>query len=220
MPTHIADRLTRDERMKLYQWAGEGYTTREIVRMFNDSQPGLAKIRVPGVEKILAMPEAHKFVAKFRIEFLKSVKEIPIAQKAVRLDDLEKMRQRLSHIAFNCHVDRSPKELSKFLMASKRLIEIIELARNEMEQRPGVAIGIGINQGDLGDLTDEQLKNERDELLRKTRNAIKRGITASDEVAEGDEAAGPAGSSEILLAPSEELRRDELPKREPDVPNV
>lgn len=220
MPTHVSDRLTRDERIQIYKLSGEGYSTKEISRMFNGGREGAAKIRIPGVEKILAMPEAHKFVAKFRIDFLKSIEQIPISNKAVRLDDLERIRQRLMHIITNCHLNRGEKEVSKFLVCARRLIEITDLARNEMEQRPGVSIGIGLGQGDLHDLTDEQLKAKRDELIRRASKAINSAADGVDEISEGDEGSDSEGSSQILLAPSEELRREELPPSVPNVPNV
>ena len=220
MPTHVADRLTRDERIEIYKLSGEGYSTKEITRMFNGTRAGAAKVRIPGVERILAMPEAHRFVSKFRIDFLKSIEQIPISNKAVRLDDLEKIRQRLMHIVTNCYLDRGPKEISKFLMCTRRLIEITDLARNEMEQRPGVSIGIGLGQGDLNDLTDEQLKARRDEIIRRAAKAINSRAGGTDEISEGDEGSDSEQSSEILLASPEELRREELQNRIPEISDL
>lgn len=220
MPISVSNRLTRDERMTIYQWSGEGYTAQEIVRMFNRLRPGLGRVRIMGVEKILSMPEAHKFVAKFRINFLKSIKEIPISQKVVRLDDLERLRQRLMHIIINCNPGRGEKEVHKLLSVSKRLIEITELARNEMDQRPGLSIGIGINQGELNELSDEQLRLERDELLRRATNTFKRSVTAFNEIAEGDEGSDREGGAEIFLASSEGLRREKLQKCDVDIQDV
>lgn len=220
MPKHTTDRLTRDERIEIYKLSGEGYSTREISRMFNGARTGAAQIRIPGIEKILALPEAHRFVSKFRVHFLKSVEQIPISNKAVRLDDLERIRQRLMHIITNCHLDRGPKEISKFLMTTRRLIEITDLARNEMEQRPGVSIGIGLGQGDLDDLSDEQLKARRDEIIRRASKSINRGSSGVDEMSEGDEGSASEGSPEILLATPKELRREELQDSSSDVPNL
>jgi hypothetical protein len=190
---YVSDKLTHDERMDIYKWAGEGYTLREICKMHNNKGASKAKIRIPGITRVLGMPEAHKFVSKFRVAFLKNIKEIPISEKKVRLDDLEKMRQRLVHIINNCHLDRSEKELGKFMMASRRLVEVIEMAKSEMEPRNGINIGIGVNQGDMSDLTDEQLQQQRDDILRKAGIAFKRGVAAVHQGADGDEAADKGG---------------------------
>lgn len=216
-----SDRLTRDERMKFYQWSGEGYSSREICKMYNRARDkGTPSIRVPGVEKILALPEAHKFVSQFRLSFLKDLKQIPISEKKVRLDDLEKIRQRLMYIINNIHLERSPKEVSKFLMVTKRAIEVIDLARNEMEQRPGLSIGIGVGGNELSDLTDEELQQQRADIIARARHAVNARTSPTDEVGEGDEGPGEERPAPVLLAPSEKLRWDEMPGGTSDLPDL
>lgn len=220
MPVHVAERLTRDERMMIYEWAGEGYTVREISSMFNRSRVSVSKIRIPGVQKILEAPEAQKFVSVFRLKYLKSLEKIPLANKAVRMDNLDKINQRLMHMAEFTKTYRNEKEASKFLNIVRRIIEIQDLARNEMEQRAGVSIGIGLGQGDLDDLSDEQLKSRRDEIIRRAAKAINQGTGGADEISEGDEGSDSKGSPEILLAPSEKLRREELQERVPKISDL
>lgn len=216
-----SDRLTRDERIKIYQWSGEGYSAREICKMFNKARdPKTPSIRVPGVEKILALPEAHKFVSQFRLSFLKDIKQIPISEKKVRLDDLEKIRQRLMYIINSIRVDQSPKEVSKFLTVTKRVIEVIDLARNEMEQRPGLSIGINTGGDELSELTDEQLQQQRAEILNRARHVVHQRSSSSDEVREADEGAGEERPAPLLLAPSEKLQRSELPGGDANVPDL
>jgi hypothetical protein len=218
--TNVAGRLTRDERMKIYELSGEGYSITEICGIFNrDRIPG-TRVRIPGVDKILRTPEAEKFVAQFRIKFLKSLEKIPITTKAVRMDNLDRLSSRLMTMALGCRPQRSEKEVTKFLTITRRVIEITDLARNEMEQRPGVSIGIGLGQGDLNDLSDEQLKARRDEIIRRAAKSLNAGSVGADEITEGDEGSDSGGSSEILLAPSEELRREELQERVPEIPDL
>lgn len=214
MPGEVADRLTRDERMAIYKWAGEGFSVKEICRLTNSGRPGGARLRASTVERVLGMPEAHKFVAKFQTEFLKTVKDVPVAEKKVRLNDIEKIRQRLMHVIDNSRIDRSKEELHKFLVCSRRMVELIDLARNEVEKVPGMTIGIGIGgRGDIGELTDEQLRVQREELLRKARIIVEQRTSEIDGDTEGDEGADKAGSDQVFLAPSEELRREELQER-------
>lgn len=213
MPAPIENRLTRDERMYLYRLAGEGYTPREISNTFNLAKFGKARIRVPGVQKILELPEAYRYVAKFRTEFLKNIREIPIAEKKVRLDDMEKLRQRLMHIIINCHLEkgqRGAKEVARFIQATKCLKDILELARGEMENRPELAKDLNKKEEELSDFTDEQLKEQREELIRKAQRIVDGGAIKVDEIAERDEETDGEGSDPILLASPEELRRDEV----------
>jgi len=206
--------------MEIYKYAGEGFTKREISRMFSESRPTSKKIRIPTVDKALELPEAHRFVAKFRMEFLKKVKHIPVADKKVRLDDLESVRQRIMHLITNCHLSRGDKSISRFLTYSNKLLDVLNQARNEMEQRPGVSIGIGLAQGDLSELDDTDLQKQRDILLKKADISIQRGSVAPDEITEGDEKEDDRGPPEVLLAPPKKLQRGKLQSSKPDVSNV
>lgn len=220
MPGYVADQLTKDERMKIYKWSGEGYTAGEISRMFNKDRPMRApKLRAIGVEKILLMPGAGRYVSKFRLDFLKEVKDIPVADKKVRLYDLETIRQRSMQLLGYIRPERNKEEFKKFLDLTKKVIEVSELARNEMEQRPGMSIGIGL-QGEMLELTDEQLQEQHDELIRRAQRAIEQRITADPKDPEGVKEAGNSGSAEVLLATSEELRRDKLRERDLGVSDV
>ena len=115
--------------------AGEGYTHFEIVRWMNRMHGGKDKkdqFHGRTVQAILSRPEAHRFVGKFRQEFLKDVKEIAIADKRIRLYDLEALRQRLSTLIINIKIERAGSE-EKFFRFSKRLMEVLDMAREEME---------------------------------------------------------------------------------------
>lgn len=219
---YTSERLTKDERLQIYQWIGEGYSTREICRMFNKTRiPGTPLLRIPGVERIMNLPEAHRFVSQYRINFLKEVKQVPISEKRIRLDDLEKIRQKLSAILGNCHAHRSESELSKFMQVSKILLNVLDLARNEMEQRAGIFTPLGtIRDNELSEMTDEQLNEERKNLIARLQRTYEQRASSSNEDGEGDEGKDTTGSAEIFLAASEELRREELQSGEVKVSDV
>jgi len=210
--------LTEEDREKIYKMAGEGFSQREIVTTLNKEKR--IHLRCTSITRVLETPQAQKSVSKYRMEFLKTVKEIPIADKKVRLDDMENIRQRLKQILNNTHFDRGDKYVAKFLNVSRRLIEILDMARNEMEPKSGISIGIGLGQGELGELTDEQLQQERNSILRKAGIAVQRGSSEIDEAPEGDETKDHPGSAEVLLATPEELQRERVQDSSPFVPNL
>jgi len=231
MPVSIFDKLSDEEYALIYRLAGEGYAKREIMRKYNQlfrkdnnkkagNTAGHPYITTPTIERVLEQPEAQRHISKYRLEFLKNVKDIPVADKKVRLDDLENMRMRLRGILNSCHLERGDKNFNKFLTVTRRLIEILDMARNEMEPRNGINIGIGLGQGEMGELTDEQLQAERDELIRKANLVIKRGNSAVDEFTEGDEKQDSEEPPEILLASPTKLRRKKLQKRDPKLSDI
>jgi hypothetical protein len=215
MPSYVCDKLTRDERVQICKWSGEGYSHREICKMFNRDRGPLPKIRIPGVEHVLEMPESHKLVSKFRIEFLKTLDDVPVADKKVRLDDLESIRQRLMYLITNSHLARGDHEVARFLSCSNRLLQVLDLARAEMERAAGLSIGFGLNLGggaDLGKFSDEELKQLRVDLLRKAGISVGQRIDPADGTVEGDEGPNKERPAEILLAAPSELRRDAVPQ--------
>ena len=213
------DNCTQELRMSIYKMAGEGFSLQEISNRLKKIWSSRF-IRKETIEKILLLPEARKFVNTYRTAFLKTIKEIPIAEKKTRLDDLEKMRQRLEAMMNKCLFERAVLEEDKFLRISSMMIKVLDIARNEMEQHPGVQIGIGIGRGELGDLSDEDLKREREELLRRARVIIKQSVATVDEITEGDESADEGRSAAVLLAASGSVRRDELPIAQPDISDI
>jgi len=220
---YVCNKLTQDERMQIYRWAGEGYTLREICKLTNQSRGTSSKLRIPGIENILSMPDAHKWVSKFRMEFLKNVKDIPIVEKRIRLDDLERLRKRLMFVINDCMVYKNNNEMNRFFSATNKLLMVLEAARTEMEPRAGgMTVGIGINggRGDLGELSDTELQNQRADLIRRASIIIKQRTGEADGLTEGDAGAGEAGPAEVFLAAPEELRRDAVQGSAADVSDV
>ena len=215
----------RDKRLKVYKWTGEGYTPREIVNMLNrgenengEARKGASRIGLNTIMNILSLPEAPAFITKFRTEFLKTLKDIPISEKKFRLYDMEKLRTKVMFMVGELN-PMTKNDFPKFLQCTSKMIQILDLARNEMEYKPNLAIGIGFNNnGELNDLTDEQLRAQRDELIRKAANSIQPRSQALDDDPEVDDAEATDRSVEVLLAASEELRRDGEQLQERDHP--
>jgi len=209
----VAQTLTRDWRLQIYKLIGEGYKPIEVVRAINKSmkdQKIAGSIRMPGLERILALPEASNWISKYQMKFLEKVKTIPIAEKKVRMDDLEMIRNRLLHLLSTLKPGQG--EFSKFMAVVRRTLDVLQLARDEMEQRPNLSIGIGVGDGgELSGIKDKAIQQEYRELLNKASKALERGTQASDDFTEGDGDEDTSGSAEVFLATSEELSGEEVP---------
>ena len=193
MEDRLTKRFTEKDLMVFYKWAGEGYTVREMVKLWNRHvrKSKENKIVMAGtIERILQRPEAYRNIARFQLEFLKSVQEIPLSEKKVRLHDLDNLRQRLMYIINNCHFEHGEKNINRFLNVSRRAIEVLQMARDEMEPKHGISIGIGLGQGEMSDLSDREVQKERDELLEKFQRSIQRTDKTVSRITEGDEAEG------------------------------
>lgn len=214
--------MSRDKRLSIYKLVGEGYTPREVTTIFNNANKGgsTASIKLEETMRIITLPEAQSFINKFRIDFLKTLKDIPVSEKKFRLHDMEKMRGQIMYLMGELNPQRKD-DFTKYMTCTRRMIEILDLARTEMEYKPNLSIGIGLgNMGDFGELTDEQLKQQRDELIRKAGSLIERRSQTLDDDTEGDVGESPERSAEILLAASKELQRDAVQYGGHDVSDV
>lgn len=178
--------------------------------MYNDEHVGRKRLRRDTVERVLQLPESAKFVNEFRLNFLKNLKDIPVSDKKIRLYDLERLRQRLMRLIDNLYPEKES-QFSKFMLSVRAVGNILEMARNEMESKPNLSVGIiNNNQGDMGELTDEQLQQRREELFNRARRAVESGISTTDSDSEGNPKEDPTQSPEVLLAASDQLPGDEL----------
>ena len=112
-------------------------------------------------------PEAMVYINKFRDEFLMKIKEVPIANKRVRLEMLQKTideNEELREV-----VDKSTvtgrKELS---LIHRRNNETLCVAREEIEGKPAVMQQFNFSL--YGNLTDEELQKRKDEIINKEMN--------------------------------------------------
>lgn len=213
----IEDRFAHDERMLAYKWTGEGYTIREIVKMLKkrrwDGQMSFNRfITVEAVTTLLSKPEAQKPISQFRLSFLKELSKIPASEKKMRLWNLEHIRGRLELMINNSSPTKSDKEFNRFMICSRQMLLVLDLARAEVEPKAGVLPGGLVEEdGELSNLSYEQLKAQRDELLRKAQRAIEQRTATAGEDPEGDAKPGEEKSPGVLLASPTELRREPLP---------
>lgn len=210
--------LSQNELAFVYKKAVEGYNASAIARSVNKlpSRKEKEAISKELMETFLDRHDVEEIVSKRRLEYVKAIRILPIADKKNRLFDLEKMRKKFERVISHLiepGADINNRETQQLIKASNMMIQILNAARDEMEHRPNLAVGVTINQGDLSELTDEQLAQQRSELLSRAQRSLKSRVVDSDETSEGDGREDQERSSPVLLAPPEELRRDweELP---------
>lgn len=123
----------------------------------------------------------------FRDSFLVKVKEVPLANKRIRLADKEIIRIKLmKHI--NSNTLRTKADRAEFLAFAFRLNQIGAEAREEMEKKPQLFQNVVINREDV---SDENLHKRKQELLRKFRSSVGRGTSRAEPDSGGVEPKSP-----------------------------
>ena len=130
------------------------------------------------IRKVCRTRVGKLMVERFRMEFLQSVRDVPIANKRVRLDALEATRVKLQEmIEMLTTVNEGDRH--DLLMCMRRMNETICVAREEMEARPTIVNQIGqVNQ--YSGLSDDEIMQRREKIIEKIRSGT--GLLTVEEV--------------------------------------
>jgi len=176
MTKHEPTRKLTPEGLQLtLRMYAEGLTTTEIVKYLEEN-----KMPHPTRQAIndLVKSAIHQAtINEFREAFMARVMDIPIANKRVRIDDLELMRKRLkkSMEAFISTEGKvNIKKVSKYLSMAKRLKEIIDSARDEIEKKPLIQV----SQTTITSL--EELKEHEKSITNRLLQLSAGGVRLSD----------------------------------------
>ena len=161
-------KLTHDQRTHALRLYGEGYKYADIQRELR-IQFGVF-LHHESIRSTCQAKVNQPIVNRCREDYLRRIKDVPVANKRFRLDDLERERQKINRL-LNENTGKTEEEEKRYLILLRALLEIIASARDEMEKRPQLLAGIGLSD-EFRDRTDEELVAERDELLRHAQRLI------------------------------------------------
>lgn len=178
-------KLNQDQRMFQLRMFAEGYPIikirDEIKLKYN------IDIRANAIYENCHAQKWQPYVNHFREEYLAKVKAVPIANKRIRIDDLEKDRLRLDRLINSCpEKTRADKNNLISLIGERRRL-LVE-AREEMEKKPHIFTNI--NALGMGDMSDEGLHQRKQELIAKFRKVDDRGASRVDPDSGGIESEG------------------------------
>lgn len=137
-----------------------------------------------GVSSLVKSKVHEPFLNKCRDEYLKKIKDVPIANKRIRIDDLEKVRNKVMK-ALEENKCATKTEREEFRQLVRTLNDIIINAREEMEKKPNLVPIIGL--GDFSDKSDDDLIAERDELIKQAERLVSTGANETGSSLEGIE---------------------------------
>lgn len=153
-------RISEDKILTVLKMHAEGWKGADIC--------ATTELSYQTVHGLIVEPSNKPFIDDFRRGYMARVMDVPIANKRIRLDDLETCRVKL--------LDELSKvgegEISKMANVIRRIVEVLERAQNEMEQRPIYLAQIVSGYNEFGRLSDEQLYEKREQLLRLAQRSL------------------------------------------------
>lgn len=108
-----------------------------------------------------------QFVDQFRKNYMARVMEVPVANKRIRLDELEGLRVKVAKL-----LEGAGENVSVVCKLVREMLGVLERAQNEMEVRPLLLAQIVAGYNEFGALSDEKLYERRMELLRLAQRSL------------------------------------------------
>jgi hypothetical protein len=152
----------------------EGYATgiiqKEIKEKFDIS------INITALLDTFKAIKWQPFVKNFKEEYLAKVKSVPIANKRIRIDDLDRERMRINRLIESCPT-ATKADKATYVTLVGELRRLIVEAREEMEKKPHLFQNVVIG---MGDMSDEGLHKRKQDLIAKLRRADGGGTPGID----------------------------------------
>lgn len=164
---HPDTKLDNDQRMFVLRMYAEGHSLSNIQGEIK-SKYGI-KMTVHGIKCTCEAMKHEPFVTNFREVYLANIRAVPIANKRIRIDDLEKIRIRLNTLILE-NKGKSKSDKAALLAEIRRLNETLAVAREEMEKKPQFIANVAI--GNLGGLSDEELHRKKQDLIGTIRKSF------------------------------------------------
>ncbi len=191
--------LNTEKRMLVLRMYAEGVSCPDIARkLLKDDN---IKISRNGIYNTCVKEDNQFYIEQFKESFLANIKDVPIANKRIRLEKFEKMGNRLLN-QMDKNQLKTKEEKTLFLSYCAELRKILAETREEMEKKPYLFQQAVLN---MGTVSDEQLFQQKEQLIAEYRK-LTRGENSEASSSPTDiESADFNESPEVLLASSEKL---------------
>lgn len=115
-------------------------------------------------------------IKEFRDKYLADVRAVPIANKRIRIDDLERERVRLNEL-IKKNPRKTKSDIQQHLQLVAEMRRLSEVAREEMEKKPHLFQNVVLG---MGDMSDDALHERKRELINRYRASTRGRITGAD----------------------------------------
>ena len=174
-------KLDHNQRMFVLRMHAEGYGSTEIKNEIK-SKYGIT-MAVNSISDTCHAKKHEPYVEQFKEQYLTEIKQVPIANKRIRLDDKEKVRLKLMKM-----IDENPlntkSQKEEFLKTVGKLNLIHAETREEMEKKPQFIANVAM--GNTGSMTDEELHARKDKLFRVLSGSAGRAGADTEDITAED----------------------------------
>lgn len=181
------------DQSNICKLSAEGFTINSIVR---ELKPRYRHINYKNVWDFIRNQDNIKLIEQYKAKYVADPLTVDIAQKKIRLTDLNRERLRIINTIDNfCKDDIIPlKKLGKYTSLVKRLVEIEIAGREEIERKPDL-LELFQRTGPLAEKTTEELLAYDRELTIKL--SAKRSRVPEYAAGEVPDTAGTQGPGSI-----------------------
>ena len=159
-------KLDNDQRMLVLRLHAEGLPTSYIAKEVKDQFD--ITITLNAIINTCKAKKHQPRIKEFKDKYMSDVRAVPIANKRIRIDDLERERLRLITL-----IDKNPRksksDVSQYLQLVAEMRRLSDTAREEMEKKPHLFQNVVLG---MGDMSDDALHERKRELISRYRNSI------------------------------------------------
>lgn len=167
-------KLNNDQRMLVLRLFAEGIPVTHIVKEVIE-QFGIT-LNPNAIANTCKAKKHQPRIKEFKDKYLAEVRSVPIANKRIRIDDLERERLRLIKL-----IDKNPRktksDVQQYLQLVAEMRRLSEVAREEMEKKPHLFQNVVLG---MGDMSDDALHERKRELLNRYRSSTRGRFTGTD----------------------------------------
>lgn len=179
-------KLTNDQRNFALRLFAEGIGSTTIVKELAEEHN--VKICPNAIIQTCKAKKHQPRIKEFRDKYLSEVRSVPIANKRIRIDDLEANRKKLQR-ALDKNPQRTKSDITQAIQIIAELRRLSDCAREEMEKKPHLFQNVVIG---MGDMSDDALHERKKELANRYRAATRGRTVGADSDSGGIESEGEA----------------------------
>ena len=178
----VKELLNLEQRTFALRLYAEGLTAGEVVREIKSTYD--IDYAEASLKSTVKSKKWQATIERFREEYMSKVKSVPIANKRVRIDDLEGVRNKI----LKCIKDnplKTKSDKAEFLMMTRRLNETLCVGREEMEAKPFMVQQLSI--GAFSSMSDKEIQERKEVLIAKATGTYEGRSNRAGNVDEGEE---------------------------------